>query len=108
MKIHFYLLLLFTTLFTTIDVQANVITVKGFVKLSNGNPSKNTEVNIAVYLTTAATSCSEQVAITNSEGFYSKEFNCTGGDIRRTRITVKNCDGKLLVLEKEVPVFKNR
>lgn len=106
MKKNFYFLFLFSSLFATIAVQANTITVKGYVKLTNGTPSKNTEVNIAVYLTTGVASCSEQVAITNSEGFYSKEVSCNGGDIRRTRITVKNCDGQLSVLEKEVPSSK--
>lgn len=106
MKKNFYLLFLLSTLFTAIVVQANVITVKGYVKLTNGNASKNTEVNIAVYLATGTASCSEQLAVTNNEGFYSKEITCTGGDIRKTRISVKNCEGQPLIQEKEVPSSK--
>lgn len=106
MKKQFYLFFFVTMLFTTIAVQANVITVKGSIKLSNGSASANTSVNIAVYLTAGTASCSEQVAVTNSEGFYSKEITCTGGDIRRTRISVKNCDGIVLVQEKEVSSSK--
>ncbi|MDQ6815228.1 MAG: PKD domain-containing protein, partial [Bacteroidota bacterium] len=96
---------LFATFFTAIQLYANIITVKGHVKQTNGNPVANTEVKIAVYLASATLSCSEQSAITNSEGFFSKELSCSG-DIVKSRVTAKNCDGTTLTLEKEVPVSK--
>src|SRR5205085_2914329 len=97
---------LIASLFTTMAVQANTITVKGYAKLSNGSPVKNSNVNIAVYLGTSTTSCSEQTVVTNIDGFYTKELTCSGGDIRKARISVKNCDGQVLVAEKEVPTSK--
>lgn len=106
MKKYFYLFFLLSISFITITSRANVITVKGIVTLSDGKPSKNTEINIAVYLTNSTAACSEQVTLTNNEGYYTKELNCNGGDIKRTRISVKNCDGRLLVLEKELPLSK--
>lgn len=104
MKKVFYLVFFFF-LFLSLQVDANVVTVKGYVKLANGTAVANTEVKIAIYLAAATTSCSEQTVVTNSAGFYSKELSCTG-DIRRSRITVKNCDGTTIVQEKEVPLSK--
>src|SRR6476620_5669613 len=104
MKKIFYLVFFFS-LFLSLQVDANVVTVKGYVKLANGTAVANTEVKIAVYLASATTTCSEQTVVTNSVGFYSKELSCNG-DIRRSRITVKNCDGTTIVQEKEVPLSK--
>ncbi len=105
MKKFLYLSTFFLTLFTALQVQANVITVKGHIKLNNGSPAVNTQVQIAVYVGYSTTSCSEQVVLTNSQGFYSKELSCSG-DIRRSRISVKNCSGQMLVQEPEVPASK--
>lgn len=97
--------LFFTIFFTAIHLFGNTITVKGYVKHADGSAVANSEVKIAVYLANGTTSCAEQAVITNSVGFYSKELSCTG-DIRRSRIAVKNCDGAALAQEKEVPVSK--
>jgi hypothetical protein len=105
MKKYFYVLFFITSLFTTI-VQANTITVKGRILLSNGSAAKSTQVNIAVYLANISTSCSEQLVMTNGDGTYSKEISCTGGDIRRARISVKNCDGQTMIQDKDVPTSK--
>lgn len=104
--IKFFTLLLLASLVSSSQSIANTITVKGHVTLSNGSPSKNTEVRIATYLASANTSCSEQTAVTNNEGFYSREITCTGGDIRKSRVSVINCDGQTLVQEKEVTSTK--
>jgi PKD repeat protein len=104
--IKFYFLVLFSFLFTTSLVQANTITVKGYVTLTNGSPAKNVEVRIASYLVSPNTSCSEQTVVTDNAGFYSKEMTCTGGDIRKSRVTVINCNGQALVQEKEVSSTK--
>ncbi|GEO11998.1 hypothetical protein SAE01_44940 [Segetibacter aerophilus] len=84
---------------------ASGITVKGYVRLANGNGVANVEVRIAAYVGTSTSACKEEVVVTNNLGFYSKEISCTG-DIHRSRISLKNCDGAVLVLEKEVPVSK--
>ena len=97
--------LFFATFFGAIQLFANTVTVKGYVKQANGTAVGNTEVRIAVYLASSTTSCSEQTVTTNSAGFYSKELTCNG-DIRNSRISLKNCDGTMLVQEKEVPVSK--
>ena len=104
MKKKFYLWLV-AALFMGFPLFANVVTIKGYVKLSNGSPAINTEVKIAVYLASSTTSCSEQSVVTNSNGYYTKDLTCNG-DIRRTRIALKNCDGTTLVQEKEVPSTK--
>jgi hypothetical protein len=78
MKKIFYLACLCTTLFSSFTAIANVITVKGYVRLANGNGVANIEVKIASYVGTSNTSCSEQAVVTNSAGFYSKEITCTG------------------------------
>ena len=105
MRKYLCLPIFFVALFTSLQVQANVITVKGYVKLTNGSPVANAQVQIAVYIGSSTTSCSEQTVLTNSAGFYSKELSCTG-DIRRSRITMKNCNGQILVQEPEVPPSK--
>jgi PKD repeat protein len=105
MKKIFYLACLCTTLFSSFTAIANVITVKGYVRLANGNGVANIEVKIASYVGTSNTSCSEQAVVTNSAGFYSKEITCTG-DIHKSRISLKNCDGEAQAQEKEIPVSK--
>ena len=100
MKKVFYLLFL---LASSAIVHANVIIVKGYVKQANGTPVANKEVKIQVYLNASTSACHEQVMVTDHSGYYSKEMSCTG-DIRRSRISLKNCDGTMLVLEKEVPL----
>jgi PKD repeat protein len=105
MKKIFYLTLLCTALFSSLTTIAGGITVKGYVRLANGNGVANVEVKIAAYVGTSTAACKEEVVVTNSVGFYSKEISCTG-DIHRSRISLKNCDGAVLALEKEVPVSK--
>ncbi len=102
----FFTFIVLFVLFTALQVHANTITVKGHVTFTNGSPAKNVGVKIAAYLATANTSCSEQTAVTNNDGFYSMEMTCTGGDIRKSRISVVNCDGQASVLEKEVSSTK--
>ncbi len=101
-----FTLFVFCIFFTTSYIQANTITVKGHVTLTNGAPAKNVTVKIATYFVSASTSCSEQTTVTNNDGFYSKEMTCTGGDIKKSRLSVVNCDGQILVQEKEVSSTK--
>ena len=105
MKQLLFSLFFFASFILPSQLTANVITIKGYVKDGNGNAAINKEVKIAVYLAGSTTPCSEQVVVTNNLGFYSKELTCTG-DIRRSRISLKNCDGNALVQEKEIPTSK--
>ena len=104
MKKNLHLAFLLFTLFTSLSTYAGVIKVKGHVLFTNGSPVINSEVKIEGYLATTA-SCAVLLTTTDINGFYSVELICTG-EIRRTRISIKNCDGQPLVQEKEVPASK--
>ena len=105
MKKYLQVIFLFLVLISSLSTYAAGVKVKGYVLFTGGSPVAGVQVKIAGYLAGSTTPCSEQVVTTNATGFYSLELSCTG-DINRTRMVVKNCDGLNLVQEKEVPTSK--
>src|SRR4051794_26860950 len=88
-----------------IQLYAGVVTVKGYVRRPDGSPVANKSVKIAVYLASGNPSCSEQSVVTNDAGFYTRELSCTG-DLRLSKISLVNCDERLIVQEKEITSSK--
>ena len=105
MKKYLQVIFLFLVLISSLSTYAAGVKVKGYVLFTGGSPVAGVQVKIAGYLAGSTTPCSEQAVTTNTTGFYVLELSCTG-DINRTRIVVKNCDGLNLVQEKEVPTSK--
>ncbi|MBD0278366.1 MAG: PKD domain-containing protein [Flavisolibacter sp.] len=98
MKKSYPLLFLVVFLFTQFQIKANEVTIKGYVRLASGSGVENIPVKILVDEPCPV----EHSALSNTSGFYSDKVSCTA-DIRKVRIRVKNCDGKIIEVIKEVP-----
>lgn len=75
---------------------ANTIIVKGTVKDNNGKPVANKTVTIISDSTTSTPCYQHKTVKTNPNGFYIDTIRCTN-NINRIKVSLENCDGKLLV-----------
>ena len=77
---------------------ANTVIVKGTVQDANKNPIANKKVLIATDSLNSATGCYiTHTVLTNPNGFYIDTLKCLGGDIRKLKIAVENCNGTMLI-----------
>ncbi|MFZ6025956.1 MAG: PKD domain-containing protein [Bacteroidota bacterium] len=75
---------------------ANTIIIKGTVKDSNGKPVVNKAVIITLD-STISTACYQYKTVkTNPNGYYIDTIRCNY-NITKIKVSVENCDGKLLV-----------
>jgi PKD repeat protein len=96
MKKLYSIFVLFACLFTSFQLKANEVTVKGYVKFANGAVAPNIKVKIFV----EAPCVIEHFVTTNSAGFYTDKVHCEG-TITKVRISIQ-CEGQLLSQLKEV------
>lgn len=75
---------------------ANTIIVKGIVKYSNGQPVANKQVTISLDSSTAAGCYQYKTVKTNPNGYYIDTIHCNH-NITRIKVSIENCDGKLLI-----------
>ena len=82
---------------------ANTVIVKGTVQDANKNPIANKKVLIATDSLNSTTGCFiMHTVLTNPNGFYIDTLKCLGGDIRRLKIVVENCNGTMLINDPSV------
>lgn len=82
---------------------ANTVIVKGTVQDANKNPIANKKVLIATDSLNSTTGCFiMHTVLTNPNGFYIDTLKCLGGDIRRLKIAVENCNGTMLINDPSV------
>ena len=96
MKKLYALLFLLVSLLTSLELKANEVTVKGYVKFANGAKAPNIKVKIFV----EAPCVVEQFVTTNNEGFYTAKVHCEG-TITKVRVSIE-CAGQILTQLKEV------
>ena len=77
---------------------ANTVIVKGTVQDPNKNPIANKKITITTDSLNSATGCLiTHTVLTNPNGYYIDTLKCLGGDIRKLKISVENCNGTLLI-----------
>lgn len=82
---------------------ANTVIVKGTVQDANKNPIANKKVLIATDSLNTATGCViMHTVLTNPNGYYIDTLKCLGGDIRKLKIAVENCNGTMLINDPNV------
>ncbi|OYU55870.1 MAG: hypothetical protein CFE25_01055 [Chitinophagaceae bacterium BSSC1] len=82
---------------------ANTVIVKGTVQDANKNPIANKKVLIATDSVNSASGCYiTHTVLTNPNGFYIDTLKCLGGDIRKLKIAVENCNGTMLINDPNV------
>ncbi len=90
-------------LFILNSVLANTVIVKGTIQDANKNPIANKKVIIATDSLNSASGCYiTHSVLTNSNGIYIDTIKCLGGDIRKLKIAVENCNGTMLINDPNV------
>ncbi len=90
-------------LFILNSVFANTVIVKGTIQDANKNPIANKKVIIATDSLNSASGCYiTHTVLTNSNGIYIDTIKCLGGDIRKLKIAVENCNGTMLINDPNV------
>ncbi len=90
-------------LFIFNSILANTVIVKGTVQDANKNPIANKKVIIATDSLNSASGCYiTHTVLTNSNGIYIDTIKCLGGDIRKLKIAVENCNGTMLINDPNV------
>ena len=83
-------------LFANLQLKANEVTVKGYVKFANGTAAPNIKVKIFV----EAPCLVEHFVTTNNDGFYTDKVHCEGA-ITKVRVSIQ-CEGQVITQLKEV------
>lgn len=82
---------------------ANTVIVKGTVQDANKKPIANKKITIATDSLNSTTGCFiTHTVLTNPNGYYLDTLKCLGGDIRKLKISVENCNGTLLINDPSV------
>lgn len=82
---------------------ANTVIVKGTVKDANQKPIANKKVTITTDSLNSATGCFiTHTVLTNPNGYYIDTLKCLGGDIRKLKIAVENCNGTVIIKDPNV------
>ena len=82
---------------------ANTVIVKGTVQDANKKPIANKKVKITTDSLNSATGCYiTHTVFTNPNGYYIDTLKCLGGDIRKLKIAVENCNGTMLINDPNV------
>lgn len=90
-------------LFLVNTALANTVIVKGTVKDANQKPIANKKVTISTDSLNSATGCFiTHTVLTNPNGYYIDTIKCLGGDIRKLKIAVENCNGTRIIKDPNV------
>jgi PKD repeat protein len=82
---------------------ANTVIVKGTVQDVNKKPIANKKVLISTDSLNGSSACMiTHTVLTNPNGFYIDTLKCLGGDIRRLKIAVENCNGSMLIKDPSI------
>ncbi len=77
---------------------ANTVIVKGTVQDVNKKPIANKKVLISTDSLNSATGCViTHTVLTNPNGYFIDTLKCLGGDIRKLKIAVENCNGTMII-----------
>jgi len=82
--------------FLPIQMMANTVIVKGYVRYSDGTPAAGRPVMIGIDSMGGTAACTVQhTRTTNANGFYTDTVTCNG-DIEKLHISTADCTGMLL------------
>ncbi|MEQ1624080.1 MAG: PKD domain-containing protein, partial [Sediminibacterium sp.] len=90
-------------LFLVNTTLANTVIVKGTVKDANQKPIANKKVTISTDSLNSATGCFiTHTVLTNPNGYYIDTIKCLGGDVRKLKIAVENCNGTVIIKDPNI------